>query len=207
MKVEVKRVIWPSIVSSIFLFLFWLLLFLKSGETLIAISYFVGALLIAIGVIALIGFLKNSTTDVFNQLNIAYGVISIIAGIFLITAPEIIGSAIPIIVGVAVIISSSMKIQQSMVLKNIGSNYFLASMITSVLCLVCGVVLLFNPFKSAVVVTKAIGLFMMIYGVSDLINTIILKKSDTVSVEISTNKTKPKKAKDAKVVKEVEKKD
>lgn len=209
MKVEIKKVIWPSLISSIFLLLLGLLLFFKSGATLIGISYLVGGVLIALGVIAIINFLRNSSKDIFVELNIVYGIVSIVAGIFLVTVPEFIGSIIPIVVGIAVIISSSFKIQQALVLKNLGSKYFAPSIIMAIMCLICGVVILFNPFTSAVVVTQIIGLFMIIYAVLDIINSFILKKSSNISVEISTDRRarKGKKAKTAKVIKEIDKDD
>lgn len=209
MKVEIKKVIWPSLISSIFLLLLGLLLFFKSGATLIGISYLVGGVLIALGVIAIINFLRNSSKDIFVELNIVYGIVSIVAGIFLVTVPEFIGSIIPIVVGIAVIISSSFKIQQALVLKNLGSKYFAPSIIMAIMCLICGVVILFNPFTSTVVVTQIIGLFMIIYAVLDIINSFILKKSSNISIEISTNRRakKGKKAKTAKVIKEIDKDD
>ena len=206
MKVEIKKIILPSVISSVLLLILGLFLFFKSGATLIAISYFIGAILLAIGIIAIVRFIRNSNKDIFNQLNIVYGVISIIAGLFLITIPEAIGSAIPIVVGIIVIISSSMKVQQALVLKNIGNKYFLPTLITAILCLVCGVIILFNPFKSAVVVTKIIGLFIAIYAILDLINTVILRKSSSINIEISKDvKEKNTKTKDAKIIKEVDK--
>ena len=209
MKVEIKKVIWPSLLSSIFLLLLGLLLFFKSSETLVGISYLIGGILIALGVIAIISFLRNKTRDVFVQLNIVYGVVSIVAGIFLVTVPEFIGSIIPIVVGIAVIISSSFKVQQALVLKNLDNRYFLPSLIMAILCLICGVVILFNPFTSAVVVTQIIGLFMIVYAVLDLVNSFILRKSSNISVEISTDRKehRGKKTKTAKVVKEVDRKD
>ena len=79
----------------------------------------------------------------------------------------------------------------------------------AIVCLVCGVVILFNPFTSAVVVTQIIGLFMIIYAILDIINSFILRKSSNISVEISTNRKEPrnKKTKTAKVVKEVDRED
>ena len=209
MKVEIKKVIWPSLISSIFLLLLGILLFFKSSATLVGISYLVGGVLIALGVIAIINFLRNSTKDIFVELNIVYGIVSIVAGIFLVTVPEFIGSIIPIIVGIAVIISSSFKIQQALVLKNLGSKYFAPSIIMAISCLICGVVIFFNPFTSAVVVTQIIGLFMIIYAVLDIINSFILKKSSNISIEISTDRRakKGKKAKTAKVIKEIDKDD
>ena len=209
MKIEIKKVIWPSLISSIFLLFLGLLLFFKSSETLVGISYLVGGVLIALGVIAIINFLRNNTKDIFVKLNIVYGIVSIVAGIFLVTVPEFIGSIIPVVVGIAVIISSSFKVQQALVLKNLDSKYFLPSLIMAIICLICGVVILFNPFTSAVVVTKIIGLFMIIYAILDIINSYILRKSSNISVEISTDRKEPKvkRTKNAKVVKEVNKED
>lgn len=204
MKIEIKKVIWPSLFSSLFLLLLGLLLFFKSGITLMAISYIIGAILISIGVIAIVKFITNPIKDVFNQLNIIYGVLSIIAGIFLISTPETIGSIIPIVVGITIIISSSLKVQQALILKNTDSKYWLASLITSILCLICGILLLFNPFTSAVIVTKIIGLFILIYAILDIVNIIILKKGNSLNIEIEekSNVRRSKKVKEAKIIKE-----
>lgn len=212
MKIEVKKTMWPSLISSAVILVLGLLLFFKSSVTLMGISYIFGGLIIAIGVLAIIRFISNDHSDISNQLNIIYGIICIISGIFFIEKPEIIGSIIPVVMGIGIIISSSLKIQQSFNLKSLNSSYFFWSFITALLSLICGVVLLFNPFKGAVIITKVIGIFLAIYAILDICNTIVLKKSG-VSISISTvddkdtkSKSKHKKTKDAKIIKEVTKK-
>jgi len=211
MKIEVKKTMWPSLISSAVILVLGLLLFFKSSVTLMGISYIFGGLIIAIGVLAIIRFISNDHSDISNQLNIIYGIICIISGIFFIEKPEIIGSIIPIVMGIGIIISSSLKIQQSFNLKSLNSSYFSWSFVTALLSLICGVVLLFNPFKGAVIITKVIGIFLVIYAILDICNTIVLKKSG-VSISISTvddkdtkSKSKHKKTKDAKIIKEVTK--
>lgn len=212
MKIEVKKTIWPSLISSGVILVFGLLLFFKSSVTLMGISYIFGGLIIAIGVLAIVRFISNNHSDISNQLNIIYGIICIISGIFFIEKPEIIGSIIPVVMGIGIIISSSLKIQQSFNLKSLNSSYFFWSFVTALLSLICGVVLLFNPFKGAVIITKVIGIFLVIYAILDICNTIVLKKSG-VSISISTvndkdikSKSNHRKAKDAKIIKEVTKK-
>ena len=190
-----------------------LLLFFKSSVTLMGISYIFGGLIIAIGVLAIVRFISNNHSDISNQLNIIYGIICIISGIFFIEKPEIIGSIIPVVMGIGIIISSSLKIQQSFNLKSLNSSYFFWSFVTALLSLICGVVLLFNPFKGAVIITKVIGIFLVMYAILDICNTIVLKNSG-VSISISTvndkdtkSKSNHRKAKDAKIIKEVTKKD
>lgn len=212
MKIEVKKTIWPSLISSGVILVLGLLLFFKSSVTLMGISYIFGGLIIAIGVLAIVRFISNNHSDISNQLNIIYGIICIISGIFFIEKPEIIGSIIPVVMGIGIIISSSLKIQQSFNLKSLNSSYFFWSFVTALLSLICGVVLLFNPFKGAVIITKVIGIFLVMYAILDICNTIVLKKSG-VSISISTvndkdikSKSNHKKAKNAKIIKEVTKK-
>lgn len=212
MKIEVKKTIWPSLISSGVILVLGLLLFFKSSVTLMGISYIFGGLIIAIGVLAIVRFISNNHSDISNQLNIIYGIICIISGIFFIEKPEIIGSIIPVVMGIGIIISSSLKIQQSFNLKSLNSSYFFWSFVTALLSLICGVVLLFNPFKGAVIITKVIGIFLVMYSILDICNTIVLKKSG-VSISISTvndkdtkSKSNHRKAKDAKIIKEVTKK-
>ena len=212
MKIEVKKTIWPSLISSGVILVLGLLLFFKSSVTLMGISYIFGGLIIAIGVLAIVRFISNNHSDISNQLNIIYGIICIISGIFFIEKPEIIGSIIPVVMGIGIIISSSLKIQQSFNLKSLNSSYFFWSFVTALLSLICGVVLLFNPFKGAVIITKVIGIFLVMYAILDICNTIVLKKSG-VSISISTvndkdtkSKSNHRKAKNAKIIKEVTKK-
>lgn len=212
MKIEVKKTIWPSLISSGVILVLGLLLFFKSSVTLMGISYIFGGLIIAIGVLAIVRFISNNHSDISNQLNIVYGIICIISGIFFIEKPEIIGSIIPVVMGIGIIISSSLKIQQSFNLKSLNSSYFFWSFVTALLSLICGVILLFNPFKGAVIITKVIGIFLVMYAILDICNTIVLKKSG-VSISISTvndkdinSKSNHRKAKNAKIIKEVTKK-
>ena len=50
-------------------------------------------------------------------------------------------------------------------------------MIVSIISTLCGLVLLFNPFKGALVFTKIVGLFIIIYALLDVISTITIKRN------------------------------
>ncbi len=210
MKIEVKKTIWPSLISSVVILILGLLLFFKSSVTLMGISYILGGIIIAIGVLAIVKFISNDHSDISNQLNIIYGIICIISGVSFIEKPEIIGSIIPVIMGIGIIISSSLKLKQSFDFKNMNSSYFFWSFLTALLSLICGLILLFNPFKGAVLITRIIGIFLVIYAISDICNAIIFQKGSSLSIKVKTDDTrkktkKDKKTKDAKIIKEVKK--
>ena len=165
MKIEIKKILWPSLVSSLVILILGFLLVFQSEVTLMTISYIIGAILFAIGIIAMIRFFTNKSEDSFSQLNIVYGIICILAGIFFVKEPKMIGSIIPVVLGIGIIINSSIKVQQALVLRNVKNKYWTISLVISLLSLVCGVVLLFNPFSGAVVLTKLLeySLSFMLY--------------------------------------------
>ena len=69
MKIEVKKTIWPSLISSGVILVLGLLLFFKSSVTLMGISYIFGGLIIAIGVLAIVRFISNNHSDISNPVS------------------------------------------------------------------------------------------------------------------------------------------
>lgn len=164
-----------SIISSISLIAFGALLIVQSEATIITISYIIGAILIALGVIAGLRFFKSKDTK--NDLNIIYGVVCIILGIVVIKNPEAIASIIPFIIGFVIIVNSATKLQYSLELKREKNKLWLSTMLLSIIMVVCGIVLIFNPFKGAVLLTRIVGIFIVIYAVLDIISTIVIKNT------------------------------
>ncbi len=165
-----------SIWSSIALIILGLLLIFYSELTIVSISYGVGAILIAIGVIALIKYITNINKEIKNELDIVYGIGTIILGIIVISSPKAIASIIPFVLGVLIVINSTAKIDYSFRLRKQKNNLWVSTLVVSLIALVCGVVLIFNPFAGAEFITKIIGVILVIYAILDIISTVRISK-------------------------------
>ncbi len=206
-----------SICASIILMILGLLLIFQSEVTITTISYIIGAALIALGVLALIRFIKSAKniTEMNFNLDIIYGLVTVVLGIVIITNPKAIASILPIVLGIAIVINSASKLQYAFILKNDNNDMWKTTMIIAIVSAICGVVLLFNPFAGAVLIMKIVGIFIVVYSVLDIVSTVIIKKNvdefktviDSVEVEEaeiveekpkkkSTKKTTKKKKKD-----------
>lgn len=175
-----KKFFRSSIITSIVLIVLGLLLIFQSEITILSISYILGGILIALGVLAIIKFIRNTNTLLKSELDIVYGVVTIILGILIIKNPEAIASIIPIILGISIIISSATKLQYAFELKANKNSLWKTTMIISIISTLCGIILLFNPFKGAVMFTKIIGIFIVIYAILDIISTTTIKKNVTI---------------------------
>lgn len=172
-----KKFFRSSLVSSITLFTLGILIIFKSEVTIITISYLIGSILVALGALAIIQYIKNIEVSGQNDLDILYGAVTIILGLLVIKNPKLIASILPIIIGVAIIINSATKLQYAFELKKENNQQWKITMIISIISVICGIVLLFNPFKGAIVITQTIGIFMITYSILDIISTTIIKRN------------------------------
>lgn len=208
-----KKFFRSSILTSVLLMVLGGLLIFKSEATIITISYVVGGCLIALGVLALIRYVQDTKNNNATELDIVYGIVTMVLGILVISNPKTLASIIPFILGVCIVVSSSTKLQYAMELKKENNELWLMTMIVAIFSTICGVVLIFNPFKGAQVITKTIGIFIIIYSILDIISTITIRRNvmsiksaiketvtDAIVVEekeeIETINTKNKKEKD-----------
>lgn len=177
METLMKKFFRSSLISSITLLIIGILLILQSEITIITISYIIGALLIALGAIAIIKFIKNINNIAREDLDIVYGTVTIILGVIVIYNPEAIASIIPIIIGIGIVISSATKLQYAIELKDNLNGQWKTTLIFSIVSAICGVVLICNPFKGAVIIMQIIGGVIVAYSILDIISTITIKKN------------------------------
>jgi uncharacterized membrane protein HdeD (DUF308 family) len=172
-----KKFFRSSIITSLFLIALGLLLIFQSDAVIYSISYIIGGILIAIGVLAIIKFIQNTNNEQKAELDIVYGIVSVILGIVVIKNPQAIASIIPAILGISIVISSATKLQYAFELKANGNNLWKTTMVISIISTLCGIVLLFNPFKALSSFTKVVGIFIVIYAVLDMISTFTIKRN------------------------------
>ena len=167
---SLKKVFRSSIVSSLILMILGILLFFQSEFTIMVIAYVIGAILIAIGSLAIVKFVQNINNKQKNELDIVYGIL-------VIKNHQTIASIIPFVIGVSIIINSSTKLQFAFELKAKENPQWKMTMLTSIISVACGVILLFNPFKGAILITQVVGGFIILYAILDIISTITIKKN------------------------------
>ena len=172
-----KKFFRSSLITSLFLIALGLLLIFQSDAVIYSISYIIGGSLIAIGVLAVIKFIQSTNNEQKAELDIVYGIVSVILGVIVIKNPEAIASIIPAILGIGIVISSATKLQYAFELKANGNHLWKTTMVISLISTLCGIVLLFNPFKALTSFTKVVGIFIVIYAALDMISPFTIKRN------------------------------
>ena len=173
----ISKIFKSSILGSIGLIILVTLLVFKSEATIISISYIIGGILVAIGALAILRFIKNTKEKGKRDLDIVYGIVTIILGIIVIRSPHAIASIIPFIIGFIIIINSATKLQYSFELKKNNNDLWKSTMILAFITTICGLILILNPFKGAEFITKIVGILILIYSILDIVSTITIKNT------------------------------
>ncbi|MEE0699793.1 MAG: DUF308 domain-containing protein [Bacilli bacterium] len=177
MEKKINKMCNTSLIISMAFIVVGLFLFIKPDTTISVISYVIGGALLVSGIFSVYKyFTAEGIGSIFN-FDLVYGVLLVIAGMFLVIKPTALATLFPIILGIWIIINSVTKFQYALVLKRVKNDDWVYTALVSLLTLIWGVVLLWNPFASALAITQIIGIFIIVYAVLDIIDNFIIRKN------------------------------
>jgi len=176
MRDKFNKLMTISLLTSIVFLIIGIVLLFFTKVSLDVIAYAIAIILIINGVCNII--------DDYKQFKIFYffdgftsGLISIILGIVIMTNPNYIAILIPMMVGLWFIISSTFKLRMALALKDSNNKNWVITYIFSILTIISGLCLIFNPEVGALTLTRVLGGLSIIYSVCDIVDVIIFKKN------------------------------
>lgn len=148
------------------------ILIVKPDISFNIISYLIGASLIVSGIYLFI--IDSKTKNIFINVFL-YAILLTLIGILIILNPVTLKVILPIFLGLWFLISGIFKIRLDIYMKD--EPYFILSLITNIITVICGVILLINPVESISAITISLGIIIVVSSISSLIDIIIFKKN------------------------------
>ena len=148
------------------------ILIVKPDISFNIISYLIGASLVVSGIYLFI--IDSKTNNIFINVFL-YAILLTLIGILIILNPITLKVILPIFLGLWFLISGIFKIRLDIYMKD--EPYFILSLITNIITVICGVILLINPVESVSAITISLGIIIVISSISSLIDIIIFKKN------------------------------
>lgn len=176
MEKHLKKLSQISTITSIIFIVIGIFLIFRPETTLSLISYILGLVILVNGILNLIRYFSNRESGNLYDFGFIFGVMSVITAVIFISQPNMIASIIPLILGIWILVNGVIKLQVSMNLRNYQSSNWIRSMIISGFSVLLGIILVLNPFKGAVVITRMIGIFLIGYAILDLLESRTIKK-------------------------------
>lgn len=170
-----KKMMLPSIISSLVFLVLGIIIFLNPELTLEIIAKVIGFTIIGLGVIGIFQYIKNRSEASF-KLNLLYVLTTIILGAIAVYRYEVVSSIIPIILGIWICFDSFIKLRMAIGIKNMGIENWKYPLVMSILSFAIGIFLLFNPFGGAVIMMKIAAICIVAYSVLDIIQDYTIVK-------------------------------
>ncbi|MFV0517018.1 MAG: HdeD family acid-resistance protein [Aminipila sp.] len=154
--------------TSIVLLLAGILLLIYPQATSQVVCYLIGGLVLLQGVVSMINAVHLIKESLGGKFLIVWGGILTVLGAFFIIRTQVIISIIPVICGILILINGVADIIKAFQLRRNRYEKWLGILGMSVLKALLGVIILLNPFSTAIALIKFIGICMIYGGISTL---------------------------------------
>ena len=171
-----------SIVIDILFVIFGIFLVADPAVGLESALLLTGIFLLISGIYSIIKYIMNSHS--IFKLELIYGLLSVIAGLFAVFKPFSVANLITIIVGIWLIISSVTKFSIALEFKRLKNEGWIFDLAISILTLILGLLLLFNPFEGIMILSTYAGIMLIIYSSMDIIEQFFIRKRASQLVKL-----------------------
>ena len=164
-----------------------IVLLIWPGQVTTIVAYFIGAMLVIIGVIQIISKIAD---DVNRSSGLLVGLLVAVIGIWIIIHPDVAISLIPIVIGVVLVVNGIQNLALAINGKRAEADRWGWMVVTALITLIFGALCIICAFGVIKLVMRLVGLALIFDGVSSMLmvhhvnvaerayDTVILREED-----------------------------
>lgn len=154
--------------SAVICVILGIVLLVWPGQSTQVVCMVLGIVLGGFGLIQIILYLVTKEKTMISHSMMMLGVVLAVIGGWIVLKPETIIKAVPMIVGILIVIHGLHNAVQAIDLKKMQYDNWWVALLLSLLTVALGVVLICNPFTIVDTVVRIIGAFLVYDGLSDM---------------------------------------
>ena len=157
-------------ISSILLIVTGIVCFCSPAGTLSGLSVFLGIMLLLSGIGSIISYCTTRKFVLGAGWILIEGILTSLLGIFALCNTTFVAGSLPIMAGMWIIILGIIRIISSFDMKKLMFKGWWIDIIWGALLIVLGVLSFFQPIINVIIITVFTGLFLVLSGISMLVN-------------------------------------
>lgn len=185
-----KRCEKNMLISTILTLILGIVLIFKPDSSIKVITGLIAVVFMVLGLLQLVDYVRQNREERIISLSLILGIILFGLGIFLFVNLESLVEFITTLIGITIVIKSLFKIQFSFNIRGISAKWFY-NLIIGIAEIILGIVLLINPFDSAVVFLRVVGILLVIGSILEFIETIMVLRTLDDAKEIPFTEKHP----------------
>ena len=154
--------------SAVICVILGIVLLVWPGQSTQVVCMVLGIVLGGFGLIQIILYLATKEKTMVSHSMMMLGVVLAVIGGWIVLKPETIIKAVPMIVGILIVIHGFHNAVQAIDLKKMQYDNWWVALLLSLLTVALGVVLICNPFTIVDTVVRIIGAYLVYDGLSDM---------------------------------------
>lgn len=171
-----KELKWDALLTGILYILLGIVALVIPETMEKTLGYLLAVVLILAGAVSMIGYLLRDAHQNYYHNDFLYGLIGIGLGIFVLFKVEFIIAMIPFILGVLVLISGCSKLQDVIDMRRMEYGNWVVMLVFAVCNVGLGILLMCNPFQSANLLFRLIGIGLILSGATDCFTTLFFAR-------------------------------
>lgn len=172
LKNALKEIKWEAFLTGL-LYVVLGIVTLIIPETMVkALGYLIGIVLIVGGAVSMISYLLRDAYQNYYHNDFLHGLIGIAVGIIVLNKVEFIISLIPFLLGLLILVSGCSKLQDVIDMKRMEYGNWAAMLVLAAVNVGLGALLVCNPFQSAILLFRLLGLGLVFSGIGDCVITV-----------------------------------
>lgn len=161
-----------TLIVSVLLLILSLFLIVKPIASLNFIMVLLGCITLLDGIIHVVSYFVSSKEWRAYSFELIQGILGAMLGFAFIFNPQVIVSFLPFIIGAWIVIEGIIKLQFAFNMRGNETGNWIILLLLSILTIVFGFVIVFNPFGTAVAITSLAGILLLINETINIVESI-----------------------------------
>lgn len=164
---------WSMLLSAALYMVLGLVLVIFPATTARTICYMIAGIAIVVGLVNLVVYFTRNITRNYYRNDFVMGLLMVVLGIFVIYKADLVIALVPFIIGLCIVISGLFKLQGALDVQRMGGSSVVILGI-AIVNVVIGILMVINPFESAILLQRLLGVGLLFSGLTDMASTLYL---------------------------------
>lgn len=160
--------------AAVLAILLGLFLLLFPGAKIIQIVYGIGVVMIVGGIISIVRYFMTESYRKLNCYTFSAGALMVVLGVCALLRAEIVSVYLIVCLGILLLASGIIKLQHALDLEAMKDKAWIAILVVAVAMIICGAVVLLNPFHSTEDLNRFTYIMLVIDGGLSLFSVLYL---------------------------------
>lgn len=164
------------IVQAILFIVLGLVLLLMPDTALVTVVYLVSIIFAISAAISLISYFRQSSPSYHMQGALVTGIFLAVIALIMFCFPFAIAGIVSVLLGAVLILCGIANAVRSVTLRGIGGYTWIIGLVVGILVAFGGVLIIWNPFETTVMLVMVLGVLLICTGASDLLIELAARK-------------------------------